>query len=60
MALFSGDDFEVLIVGLTWPCTLPPGWSVEWDPSDVLYGLYRDVMCSLAIVFIYLPLNNEL
>ena len=34
MALFSGDDFEVLIAGLTWPCTLPPGWSVEWDGSS--------------------------
>ena len=31
MALFSGDAFEEMIVGLTWPCTLPPGWSVEWD-----------------------------
>ena len=29
----SGDAFEDLIAGLTWPCTLPFGWSVEWDPS---------------------------
>ena len=28
---FSGIDFEDMIAGLTWPCTLPPGWSVEWD-----------------------------
>jgi len=21
------------IAGLAWPCKLPPGWSVEWDPS---------------------------
>ena len=34
MALFSGENFEDLIVGLTWPCTLPPGWSVEWDGSS--------------------------
>ena len=27
----SGDMFEDQIVSLTWPCTLPPGWLVEWD-----------------------------
>ena len=26
-----GDTFEDMIASLTWPCTLPPGWSVEWD-----------------------------
>ena len=31
MALFSGTNFEDLFASLTWPCTLPPGWSVEWD-----------------------------
>ena len=31
MALFSGTNFENLIASLTWPCALPPGWSVEWD-----------------------------
>jgi hypothetical protein len=32
----SGDTFEDMIASLTWPCTLPPGWSVEWDttPAD--------------------------
>ena len=34
MALFSGEKFEDLIAGLTWPCTLPPGWSVEWEGSS--------------------------
>ena len=34
VALFSGENFEDLIAGLTWPCTLPPGWSVEWDGSS--------------------------
>ena len=43
-----------MIASLTWPCTLPPGWSVEWDgpsagadhpPTEwhVSYGLYRCV-----------------
>ena len=31
VALFSGTNFEDLIASLTWPCTLPLGWSVEWD-----------------------------
>ena len=34
VALFSGENFEDLIVGLTWPCTLPPGWSMVWDGSS--------------------------
>ena len=50
--LFSGDTFEDQIASLTWPCTLPPGWSVEWDttrptmimPSDVMYGLHHDIL----------------
>ena len=29
----SGDTFEDMIASLTWPRTLPPGWSVEWDPT---------------------------
>jgi len=34
VALFLGDDFEDMIAGLTWPCTLPLGWSVEWNGSS--------------------------
>ena len=26
-------SFEDQIASLTWPCSLPYGWSVEWDPS---------------------------
>ena len=33
VALFSGENFEDMIAGLTYPCTLPPGWSVEWEGS---------------------------
>ena len=56
VALFLGTNFEDLIASLTWLCTLPPGWSVEWDgpsadadhpPTEwrILYGLYRCVTC---------------
>ena len=31
VALFLGTNFEDMIASLTWPCTLPPGCSVEWD-----------------------------
>ena len=53
MALFSSVFFEDMVAGLTWPCTLPPGWSVEWDaspanddsiPSNVTYELDRDIV----------------
>jgi len=27
----EGTNFEDLFASLTWPCTLHPGWSVEWD-----------------------------
>ena len=32
--IFSGDvdDFKLAASG-TWPPQLPPGWTVEWDPS---------------------------
>ena len=29
----SGETFEDMIASLTWPRTLPPGRSVEWDPT---------------------------
>jgi hypothetical protein len=25
--------FEDMVASWTWPCTLPSGWSVEWDAS---------------------------
>ena len=34
VALFSSENFEDMFAGLTYPCTLPPGWSVEWEGSS--------------------------
>ena len=31
--LFLDENFEDMIAGLSYPCTLPPGWSVEWEGS---------------------------
>jgi len=31
---FSGMSFENQIASLTYPCSLPAGWSVEGDPSS--------------------------
>jgi len=30
----EGMSFEDQFASLSWPCSLPPGWSVEWDPSS--------------------------
>ena len=36
--LFLGDSFEDQIASLTWPCVLPPSWSVEWDMTPANDG----------------------
>jgi hypothetical protein len=41
---FSGMSFEDSVASSPWPCTLPPGWSVEWDPSRLAMTLRNDVM----------------
>jgi hypothetical protein len=32
---FSGKAFEDPTLPLSWPCALPDGWSVEWNPSPI-------------------------
>ena len=69
MAQFCfGDTFEDMIASLTWPCTLPPSWSVgtQLRPmvitmSDVMYGLHRDILYRrlVELVFFPLQLNSE-
>ncbi|CAN6351887.1 unnamed protein product, partial [Urochloa humidicola] len=27
----EGSTLEEMVAGLTWPTTLPPGWTVVWD-----------------------------
>jgi len=27
-------SLEEMVAGITWPSTLPPGWTVEWDPAS--------------------------
>ena len=34
VTLFSGITLEDPNTSLTWPSVLPPGWSMEWDPSS--------------------------
>ena len=36
VALFSGIACEDIFASLTWPCTLPPGWSVVWDGTSAV------------------------
>ena len=69
MALFSGTNFEDMIGSLTWPYTLPWGWSVEWDGplasadhlplSDVFCMCFIDASHPFASYLLLLPLNNE-
>ena len=69
VALFSGTNFEDLFASLTWPCTLPPGWSVEWDcpsagadhpPAEWRFRTgFIDASCYFASCLLMLPLNNE-
>jgi hypothetical protein len=33
VVLFSGETFEDIVTSLTWPCIIPPGWSMDWDAS---------------------------
>ena len=36
VAIFSGNvDIDDMVASVTWPCQLPPGWTVKWDPSSV-------------------------
>jgi hypothetical protein len=30
---FTGS-LEDMVAGVTWPSILPPGWTVEWDPTS--------------------------
>ena len=34
VAFFSGENFEDMIAGLNYPCTLPPCWSMVWEGSS--------------------------
>jgi hypothetical protein len=40
-----------MVAGVTWPSTLPPGWTVEWDPTSA-----GGVMGQAPHHPIYLPL----
>jgi hypothetical protein len=69
VALFSCEAFEEMIAGLTWPCKLPPGWSVVCDESSAgadsdtqEWCLVRALSRCLIIAScrLLLPLNNEL
>jgi hypothetical protein len=32
--IFTGS-LEDMVAGVTWPSTLPPGWTIQWDPTSV-------------------------
>ncbi|CAN6244192.1 unnamed protein product, partial [Urochloa humidicola] len=30
--VFEGSSLEEMVAN-PWPCQLPPGWTIEWDPT---------------------------
>jgi hypothetical protein len=32
---FPGTSFKEMVAGVTWPSTLPLGWTIEWDANSV-------------------------
>jgi hypothetical protein len=43
VAQFFAGTIQELVDGVTWPTTLPPGWTVEWDvaPAGEEHSLAR-------------------
>ena len=67
--MFSGDTFEDQIASLTWPCVLPPGWSVEWDTTPAnddnaescnVQASSSHLISSFSTRFISAAMNSEL
>jgi hypothetical protein len=63
-------SFEDSVASCPWPCTLPRGWSVEWDPypagndprNDAMlwakYGASFATSSRVVVSFPLLSLNN--
>jgi hypothetical protein len=46
-----------MVAGVTWPSILPPGWTVEWDPTSVGEE-HEEWWARLPHPPFYLPLVN--
>jgi hypothetical protein len=44
-----------MVAGVTWPSILPPGWTVEWDPTSAEEE-HEERWDRLPHLFVYLPL----
>jgi hypothetical protein len=44
-----------MVAGVTWPSILPPGWTVEWDPTSVVEE-HEEFRARLPHLSVYLPL----
>ena len=38
-----------MVDGVTWPTTLPPGWTVEWDVAPAGEE-HEDIICELYLL----------
>jgi hypothetical protein len=46
-----------MVAGVTWPSILPPGWTVEWDPTSAEEE--HDVNYLLLVLFRCIPNNDD-
>jgi hypothetical protein len=54
-----------MVDGVTWPSTLPPGWTVEWDAATIgrtrrSSGLGLALFLSIDVIDYPLHFNYEL
>jgi hypothetical protein len=49
---FTGS-LEDMVAGVTWPSILPPGWTVEWDPTSAEEDMRSDGTCFPISLSIY-------
>jgi hypothetical protein len=49
--IFAGTLHD-MVDGVTWPSTLPPGWTVEWDVAPAGEDQEEHVLNSLGFPFI--------
>jgi hypothetical protein len=48
--MFAGT-LQDMVDGVTWPITLPPGWTVEWDAAPT--GEEQEYGLGLALFLIF-------
>jgi hypothetical protein len=54
-----------MVAGVTWPSILPPGWTVEWDPTSAeeeheeWWDMLPHLSVYLSLVLLRCTSNND-